>query len=121
MVPYLPIDADPCKLSCFEYDNPNGVWKNRPQSETNVPDGAFCSYDEPHGPICIQGKCVSADCESNISSTAVKRADRCGFCGGDNSQCENINGRISQKLVLSVLIPHHLSYTLLCNKCPTFL
>ena len=99
MVPFMATDRNVCHLSCREYDNSQVVWetKNLNNNDLHVPDGTFCKYDEPHGPICIQGVCKSADCENNDKSTAVKRADKCGVCDGDGSMCDHITNKKSKK------------------------
>jgi len=102
MVPFMATDLDAddrCLLHCRTYDNYKNVWKTNGQAEHEryVPDGTACRYDDPHGPICIQGKCVNADCERNDKRTGTKRVDNCGVCDGDNTSCEHITDKKTKK------------------------
>lgn len=98
MVPFIPDEPDwnYCQLSCREYDNIRVVARLDPHDQF-VPDGTFCDYERPHGPICIHGECKNADCERNTESTAIKRPDKCGICDGDGSQCEFMTGKFTRK------------------------
>ena len=100
-IPFMNTDNDnECQLSCRMFDGRSG--KPALIENTVVPDGTLCKYSEPHGPICIAGKCRSADCEMNIGSRGIKRADKCGVCDGDNSMCEHVSIKKTKKYVFII-------------------
>ena len=85
-----------CKLHCWDYQNKT-VAKHL--GDLNVPDGTPCSYDAPHGAMCIMGQCVAAGCDKKIGQEAIMTADECGICGGGGRSCRTIRGNFKQKWV----------------------
>ena len=83
-----------CKLHCWDYQNKT-VAKHL--GDLNVPDGTPCSYDAPHGAMCIMGQCVAAGCDKKIGQEAIMTADECGICGGGGRSCRTIRGNFKQK------------------------
>ena len=67
------------------------------ESEDNVIDGTFCSYENPHG-ICIQGKCQVIGCDKVLNSRATE--NECGVCNGRAGDCATSSRHYSGR-------PHH--------------
>ncbi|KAL5018314.1 hypothetical protein ScPMuIL_004036, partial [Solemya velum] len=82
-----------CELTCVSDYNGEVV-----DMEIDVLDGTPCSYDEPDN-ICLQGTCVVVGCDGVRNS--MTRADTCGICGGDNSQCKTVQGTYNKKFEYS--------------------
>ncbi|KAG9346733.1 hypothetical protein JZ751_007047 [Albula glossodonta] len=60
-----------------------------------VHDGTRCSYKDPYS-ICVRGDCVKVGCDHVIGSTLQE--DKCGDCGGDNSNCKNVKGNFTRSI-----------------------
>lgn len=83
-------DNRKCKLICISQET-----KETFVTDDNLIDGTPCSYDVPDG-ICIQGKCYNIGCDGRLDSGMKK--DRCGVCGGDNSNCTEVKTNVKRKL-----------------------
>ncbi|CAG9838524.1 unnamed protein product [Diabrotica balteata] len=83
---WLPYESDEnakkCKFNCL-----NGSKKEVFFSNENLMDGTPCSYENEDN-ICVQGVCHVVGCDGILHSPL--RRDRCGVCGGDNSECTEV-------------------------------
>ncbi|XP_072446893.1 A disintegrin and metalloproteinase with thrombospondin motifs 2-like [Chiloscyllium punctatum] len=77
-----------CFLTCESKETREIVYMKR-----IVHDGTRCSYSDRHD-ICVRGDCVKVGCDKVLGS--VKKEDKCGVCGGDNSHCKVIKGTFSR-------------------------
>ncbi|XP_041049864.1 A disintegrin and metalloproteinase with thrombospondin motifs 2-like [Carcharodon carcharias] len=77
-----------CFLTCESKETREIVYMKR-----MVHDGTRCSYSDRHD-ICVRGDCVKVGCDKVLGS--VKKEDKCGVCGGDNSHCKVIKGTFSR-------------------------
>ncbi|CAG9824041.1 unnamed protein product [Phaedon cochleariae] len=91
---WLPYESDEnakkCKFICL-----NAERKELYISSENLIDGTPCSYDNEDN-ICVQGQCQVVGCDGVLHST--KGRDRCGVCGGDNSECSEMKSTLNRKL-----------------------
>ncbi|XP_070544536.1 A disintegrin and metalloproteinase with thrombospondin motifs 3-like [Ptychodera flava] len=79
-----------CKLTCIALENDEVR-----ESSYNVLDGTKCSYDDPNPDnVCVQGQCQTVGCDKVLGSSL--REDRCGVCGGNGSECENVSDYYSK-------------------------
>ncbi|XP_005110846.3 A disintegrin and metalloproteinase with thrombospondin motifs 3 [Aplysia californica] len=79
-----------CKQTCQSFYTDEVV-----TIDVDVSDGTPCSYTGNNSNICMMGKCLDVGCDGKINST--KRADRCGMCEGDGSECKVVQGYIVKK------------------------
>ncbi|KAJ8405496.1 hypothetical protein AAFF_G00319690 [Aldrovandia affinis] len=77
-----------CHLHCQSKET--GVEVNM---QRMVYDGTRCSYKDPYS-ICVRGECVKVGCDHVIGST--QQEDKCGICGGDNSNCKIVKGNFTR-------------------------
>ncbi|XP_043559548.1 A disintegrin and metalloproteinase with thrombospondin motifs 2-like [Chiloscyllium plagiosum] len=88
-LPYEHRDSEQrCFLTCESKETREIVYMKR-----IVHDGTRCSYSDQHD-ICVRGDCVKVGCDKVLGS--VKKEDKCGVCGGDNSHCKVIKGTFSR-------------------------
>ncbi|XP_056648197.1 A disintegrin and metalloproteinase with thrombospondin motifs 2-like isoform X3 [Diorhabda sublineata] len=82
-ITWLPYESDEnakkCKFICLNADKREIYF-----TDENLVDGSLCSY-ENNDNICVQGVCHVVGCDGILHSPL--RRDRCGVCGGDNSDC----------------------------------
>ncbi|CAG9864125.1 unnamed protein product [Phyllotreta striolata] len=83
-------NAKKCKLICL-----NGRRRELVFTDENLVDGTPCSYDHQDN-ICVQGVCQYVGCDGVLHSST--RRDRCGVCGGDNSECTEAKKKSRRKL-----------------------
>ncbi|XP_070985767.1 thrombospondin type-1 domain-containing protein 4-like [Oncorhynchus clarkii lewisi] len=57
-----------------------------------VIDGTPCGQNETS--ICVAGRCQSLGCDEYLGSGKVM--DKCGVCGGDNTDCKLVSGLFQQ-------------------------
>lgn len=95
-----------CKLICISENT-----KELFESSENLIDGTPCSYENSDN-ICIQvsrelsvkrivdrffkGVCQFLGCDGQLFSKV--KTDMCGVCGGNNSNCSNIESIFRRKL-----------------------
>ncbi|XP_015839228.1 A disintegrin and metalloproteinase with thrombospondin motifs 2 isoform X1 [Tribolium castaneum] len=90
-LPYESEDLDKkCKLICISENT-----KELFESSENLIDGTPCSYENSDN-ICIQGVCQFLGCDGQLFSKV--KTDMCGVCGGNNSNCSNIESIFRRKL-----------------------
>ncbi|XP_055499104.1 A disintegrin and metalloproteinase with thrombospondin motifs 2-like [Leucoraja erinacea] len=77
-----------CYLTCESKETREIVYMKR-----LVHDGTRCSYTNRYD-ICVRGACVKVGCDKILGSS--KQEDKCGVCGGENSQCKVIKGTFSR-------------------------
>nr|XP_023012817.1 A disintegrin and metalloproteinase with thrombospondin motifs 2-like [Leptinotarsa decemlineata] len=91
---WLPYESDEnakkCKFICV-----NAERKELYISDENLIDGTPCSYENQDN-ICVQGACQIVGCDAILHSTL--RRDRCGICGGNNSDCLEMKVSFDRKL-----------------------
>ncbi|CAH1372937.1 unnamed protein product [Tenebrio molitor] len=91
---WLPHESDElekkCKLICISEGS-----KELFESSENLIDGTPCSYENTDN-ICIQGVCQFLGCDGQLFSKV--KTDMCGVCGGNNSDCSNIESIFKRKL-----------------------
>lgn len=73
--------TDRCKLFCRVASSTAYY-----QLTDKVIDGTKCSLDTTD--VCVMGQCRRAGCDNRLGSNTTK--DKCGICGGDNSNCRQI-------------------------------
>ncbi|XP_040907946.1 A disintegrin and metalloproteinase with thrombospondin motifs 2-like [Toxotes jaculatrix] len=88
-LPYEHPDSDErCRLYCQSEETGAVVSMNR-----MVHDGTLCSYGDAYS-VCVRGECEHVGCDGQIASD--QQEDRCGVCGGDNSNCKIIKGNFTR-------------------------
>nr|CAH7763810.1 unnamed protein product [Callosobruchus chinensis] len=83
-------DSKKCKLTCI-----NAEKKELYITEENLYEGTPCSYENSDS-ICVRGKCYQVGCDGQVNSKLLR--DRCGVCGGNNTDCSEIDLSSSRKL-----------------------
>ncbi|KAJ8983287.1 hypothetical protein NQ317_010537 [Molorchus minor] len=88
---WLPYEIEKkCKYICVSAER-----KELHIADENLIDGTPCSYENPDN-ICVQGKCQVVGCDGKLNSQLQR--DRCGTCGGNNSNCSEIRFSFDRKL-----------------------
>ncbi|XP_034037077.1 A disintegrin and metalloproteinase with thrombospondin motifs 2-like isoform X2 [Thalassophryne amazonica] len=77
-----------CHLHCQSKETRDVVYMQR-----MVLDGTRCSYKDPHS-VCVRGECEKVGCNGVVGSS--KQEDKCGVCGGDNSNCKTFKDTITR-------------------------
>ncbi|KAG5878130.1 hypothetical protein JTB14_017219 [Gonioctena quinquepunctata] len=101
---WLPYESDEnakkCKFICV-----NAERKELYISDENLIDGTPCSYENQDN-ICVQGACQLVGCDGVLHSSL--RRDRCGVCGGNNSECSEMKVSFQRKLKRGqIRVLHH--------------
>ncbi|XP_078025419.1 uncharacterized protein LOC117260823 isoform X2 [Epinephelus lanceolatus] len=88
-LPYEHTDPNKrCHLHCKSKETRDVVFMQR-----MVLDGTRCSYKDPHS-VCVRGECEKVGCDGVVGSS--KQEDKCGVCGGDNSNCKTFKDTITR-------------------------
>ncbi|KAM9312528.1 A disintegrin and metalloproteinase with thrombospondin motifs 2-like [Gastrophryne carolinensis] len=88
-VPYEhPDEKERCHLYCQSKESGDVVYMKR-----LAHDGTQCSYKDIHS-ICVRGECLKVGCDKVVGSN--KKEDKCGVCGGDNSNCKIVKGTFTR-------------------------
>ncbi|XP_050394785.1 ADAMTS-like protein 2 [Patella vulgata] len=81
----------PCSLLCTPL---NSFGTAVVKFSSHVVDGTSCGGDDSG--VCIAGKCVSVGCDKKLGST--KSVDKCNVCGGNDTGCDDVSGRIRRRV-----------------------
>ncbi|CAE1255074.1 ADAMTS3 [Acanthosepion pharaonis] len=76
--------TNPCKLTCISKETSDIL-----KTEADVKDGTLCTYENRIN-ICVRGICQELGCDGVLGSKITQ--DKCGTCGGDDTNCKIING-----------------------------
>ncbi|MEE6513014.1 hypothetical protein FKM82_020432 [Ascaphus truei] len=83
-----PDEKERCHLYCQSKESGDVVYMKR-----LAHDGTHCSYKDSYS-VCVRGECLKVGCDKVIGS--IKKEDKCGVCGGDNSHCKVVKGTFTR-------------------------